>query len=186
MEDHSVVGEMVRDWVIAESENPQSLSEMERKIKSTLYWLGNVVLHLWLLWLEPRYASASQPCPHCSGQSHYQRKRQGCLHTLFGHIRYQRAYYLCPDCHHGHFPLDERLGLRPNAMSAEVERLAGLLGVQDAFAKGSRVFEEFTLVKLSDHSLDKATQAFGQEVEKREAEWQAEAQNSEQMLRCQR
>jgi hypothetical protein len=186
MENHIALGETIRDVLIEQIDQPQSLSEMERTIKGLLYQLGNVVLHLWLRWLEPRYPTASMSCPHCGGTSQYQRKRQGCLHTLFGKIRYQRAYYLCPSCHHGHCPLDERLGLRPNAMSAEVERLAGLLGVQDAFGKGSLVFEEFTLVKLSDHSLDKATPAFGQEVEKREAEWQTEAQNSDQMLRRQR
>ena len=186
MENHSVPRETIRDVLIEEIDKAQSLSEMERRIKGLLYKPGHLVLHLWLRWLEPRYPTPGTPCPHCGSLSQYQRKRQGCLHTLFGQIRYQRAYYLCPDCHHGHFPLDERLGLRPNAMSAEVERLAGLLGVQDAFAKGSLVFEEFTLVKLSDHSLDKATQAFGQEVEKREAEWQAEAHNSEQILQRQR
>lgn len=186
MKDHNPLGERVRDVLIAESENPQSLSEMERKIKQVMYWLGNVVLHVWLMWLEPRYISSVKPCPHCGGESQYQRKRSGCLHTLFGKIRYWRAYYLCSECHQGHFPLDQELGLRPNAMSAEVERLAGLLGVQDAFAKGSALFEEFTLVKLSDQSLDKASQAYGREVEKREAEWQAETQDSDQMMQRQR
>jgi len=186
MKDHNAVGELLREWVVAESENPASLSEMERKIKQMLYWLGHILLHGWLLWLSPRYVEGCETCPHCGGQSVYQRKRWGCLHTLYGKIRYRRAYYVCSDCHQGHCPLDEQLGLRPNAMSAEVERLAGLLGVQDAFAKGSAVFEEFTLVKLSDQSLDKATQAYGQEVEKREAEWQAETQDREQLLQRQR
>jgi len=123
MKDHNVVGDMLRELVIAESENPASLSEMERKIKRVLYWLGHVLLHVWLMWLAPRYVEPYKTCPHCGGQSEYDRKRWGCLHTLYGKIRYRRAYYMCPDCHQGHCPLDEQLGLRPNAMSAEVERL---------------------------------------------------------------
>lgn len=159
---------------------------MERKIKQILYWVGQIMLQAWLLWLSPRYVAPQRPCPACGGTAVYQRKRWSRLHTLYGKIRYRRAYYLCSDCHQGHYPLDDQLGLRPNAMSAEVERLAGLLGVQDAFAKGSVIFEEFTLVKLSDQSLDKATQAYGLEVAKQEAEWVTQTQDSQTMLRPQR
>jgi len=41
-------------------------------------------------------------------------------------------------------------------------------------------------VSLSDQSLDKATQAYGQEVAQREREWQAEAHDQEALLRRQR
>jgi hypothetical protein len=82
--------------------------------------------------------------------------------------------------------LDEQLGLRPNAMSAEVERLAAMTGVQMPFGKGRDVFEELTLVSLSDHSLDKASQAYGAEVQQREEEWHAEALDSEALLRRER
>ena len=68
---------------------------------------------------------------------------------MFGWVKYQRAYYLCSACQSCSYPTDEQLGLRPNAMSAEVERLAGITGVQMPFGKGSEVFEELTLVSLS-------------------------------------
>lgn len=71
-------------------------------------------------------------------------------------------------------------------MSAEVERLAGMVGVQMAFGKGSQVFEELTLVRLSDHSLDKAVQAYGHEVERVEHQWQAEAADQETQWRRKR
>jgi hypothetical protein len=105
---------------------------------------------------------------------------------MFGTVTYRRAYYTCATCHQGHYPLDERLGLRPNQMSAEVERLAGLVGVQTAFGKGSQLFEELTLVSLSDHSLDKSAQVYGQAVEKMEQGWQAEAADQEVQLRRKR
>jgi hypothetical protein len=105
---------------------------------------------------------------------------------MFGTVTYRRAYYTCATCHQGHYPLDERLGLRPNQMSAEVERLAGLVGVQTAFGKGSQLFEELTLVSLSDHSLDKSAQVYGQAVENMEQGWQAEAADQEVQLRRKR
>jgi len=71
-------------------------------------------------------------------------------------------------------------------MSAELERLAGMVGVQMAFGKGSQVFAELTLISLSDQALDKAAQAYGQEIEQIEGEWQVEAQAGEALLRRQR
>lgn len=185
MDKHISIGEAIRDHLLAETRDPQSLSEMEDKIGRILWWLGNVVLHLWLRWLA-REASGRVVRCRCGGEAQYVRQRPGQLHTLFGVVKYQRAYYLCSACGQGTYPLDERLGLRPNAMSAEVERLAGLTGVQMPFEKGSEVFEELTLVSLSDQSLDKATQAYGREVEQQESEWCKQAQNPEELLRRER
>jgi hypothetical protein len=61
-----------------------------------------------------------------------------------------------------------------------------LTGVQMPFEKGSEVFEELTLVSLSDQSLDKATQAYGGESERQESEWRKQAQNPEELLRRKR
>lgn len=79
--------------------------------------------------------------------------------------------------------MDDALGLRPNRMSAEMERLAGLMGVQMPFAQASEVFEELTLVRLSDHSMDKATQSYGQKMEHQETQWYAETLDDELMLK---
>jgi len=68
-------------------------------------------------------------------------------------------------------------------MSAELERLAGLVGVQMTLGRDSAVFEELTLVSLSDQSLDTAAQAYGREVERQEGEWQAEAYDEEALRR---
>jgi hypothetical protein len=185
MNNHNAIGKTARDLVIEALPDPQSFSEMEDQVQRFTHWLGNVILHLWLMWLAVRYPAARVVCPHCGGQAAYQRKRQGKLYTLFGVVRYWRAYYLCA-CQQGHCPLDERLGLRPNALSAEVERLAGMTGVQMPFGKGRDVFEELTLISLSDHSLDKAAAAYGREAQQREAAWYAEALDTEALLRRER
>jgi hypothetical protein len=48
------------------------------------------------------------------------------------------------------------------------------------------VFEELTLVSLSDQSLDKAAQAYGHEMHRQEAEWQVEASDEEALARRER
>lgn len=185
--DHTTlaVENVSKEWVEA-WEQPGSLSEMEQKIRRCMVWLGGLLLRLWLKWEEGHYPPKEKACPHCGGQAAYQRQREGTLRTIFGTLKYRRAYYTCETCHQGHYPLDERLGLRPNQMSAELERLAGLVGVQTAFGKGSELLEELTLIRLSDHSLDKSAQAYGHEVEQVEQEWQAAAADQATQLKRKR
>lgn len=185
MEKHIAIGETIRDVLVEETADPESLSEMEEKMRRMLKWLGNVVLHLWLKWLVSGYREAEIAC-RCGGKAQYVRQREARTYTMFGWVKYRRAYYLCSACRTGSYPMDEQLGLRPNAMSAEVERLAGMTGVQIPFGKGSDVFEELTLVSLSDQSLDKATQAYGREVDRQETEWRVEAEEPEALLRRER
>ncbi len=181
MKDTIQIGEMLRDRVIEEVKEPASLSEMEQSLRKILLRVGRVVLELWLLWLEKRYPKEVIPC-RCGGEAKYLYRRRGTLRTMFGQVRYKRAYYTCPQCGQGTYPMDEQLGLRPNAMSAEMERLAGVMGVERPFEQGSRLFEELTLVSLSDHSLDKAAQAYGEEQMKREGEWETQAYDMEGLL----
>lgn len=182
MDNHNGIDELLREWIANQREESQSLSEMEQRMREWLYQVGNLMLSLWLMWLVPRYDAACVACPHCAGQAKYQRRREGMLRTMLGQIKYKRAYYLCVDCGQGHYPLDEQYGLRPNAMSAELERLAALVGVQMPFAQASILFSELTLTSLSDQSIDKATQSYGQTVEKVEAGFYQQAVEQEPEL----
>lgn len=177
MDKHSALEQLGRELIGEQLEQVNSLSHMEQKIRQILQQVGNVMLHLWLMWLTPRYNPPMLPCVYCNGEAQYKRCRKGTLRTMFGQVHYKRAYYLCGNCQRGHYPLDEQLALRPNAYSAEVERLAGLMGVQMPFAQGSALFAELTLVKLSDHSLAQATQGYGQTVVAQETVWEQIAQD---------
>ena len=139
MEDTIQIGEMLREQVIREVREPDSLSEMEQGLRRMLLWVGRVVLELWLVWLEKPYAESTIEC-ECGGEAKYLYRRKGTLRTMFGQVRYRRAYYSCQQCKRGTYPLDEQLGLRPNGMSAEVERLAGMVGVKEYGA--SEIFLE--------------------------------------------
>jgi hypothetical protein len=54
------------------------------------------------------------------------------------------------------------------------------------FGKGRDLFEELTLLSLSDHSLDKATQAYGMAADEQEQEWVMTANDEEDLLRRER
>jgi hypothetical protein len=96
--------------------------------------------------------------------------------TVQGRITYRRAYYLCPHCQQGFYPLDERLGIQPGEMSAEVVKLAALLGVQDAFGTSHEVLARTTLLELSPNSIRKACQTVGTMVLATERQLQQRSQ----------
>jgi len=170
---------------LLEAERPSSLTEMERGIRALLLEQGRLLLKSWLAVLEDPYPPESVPCP-CGGQAQYQFQREATLLTIFDQITYRRAYYLCPECHQGLYPLDQELGLRPGRMSAELESLAGMTGSQLPFGQGSDLFEALTLISLSDHSLAKATQDIGTEVQVQEQAWIAQSRDEDWLQEQQR
>ena len=153
---------------------PKSLSEMEQQIRQMFLKLGHFLLGAWLRMLVEPYPTERVPCG-CGGEAEYQFNRGGTLLTILGQIEYKRPYYLCAGCQKGVYPLDQKLGLRPGQMSAELENLSGMTGAQLSFGQGSNLFEALTLISLSDHSLAKATQAIGSEVQTQEKEWVAQS-----------
>lgn len=162
------------------------MTDIERATRRSLQELGRLAVALQVQTRAAPYPEPAAPCPHCDETAEYVRRRSVKLRTLFGEVRVKRAYYLCATCRQGHCPLDQRLGLRPNALSAELERLAALTGVGQPFGKGRDLFEELTLVSLSDHALAKATRAYGQAVQAREARWQTTAYDAEALQQRER
>jgi hypothetical protein len=67
--------------------------------------------------------------------------------------------------------LDEKLGLRPGEISAELESLLGMVGASMTFGKGADLFERLTLLHVSPQTMDKATQRMGAEMMRLEEEW---------------
>jgi hypothetical protein len=103
---------------------PKSLSEMECQIRQMLLKLGRFLLGAWLTMLVEPYPAQSVPCG-CGAEAQYQFNRSGTLLTILGQIEYKRPYYLCASCQQGIYPLDQKLGLRPGQMSAELGSLGG-------------------------------------------------------------
>ena len=152
-----------------------SLMDIEQVTRRLLQEVGRQTVAVVVAAEEGRYPEAERLCPHCGSMTRYIRQRTAQLRTLLGRLTVKRAYYLCSACHQGCYPLDQRLGLRPNALSAELERLAAMTGVQLPFGKGRDLFESLTLVSLSDQTVDKATQVYGAKVMEQETAWRAVA-----------
>lgn len=183
MDNSTVIAQMLSEKIQQELQLGYSLSDIEKAARRLVQEIGAQAIALVVAAEEERQSAQEVSCVDCGEKMAYVRRRPAQLRTLFGHVEVTRAYYLCSACHQGGCPLDERLGLRPNALSAELERLAAMTGVLLPFGKGCHLFENLTLVSLSDQTLDKATQAYGATATQQEQAWQATAYNQEELQR---
>jgi hypothetical protein len=168
-----------------ESKEPITMTAIEQTTRQIVQQVGRKAVAMILSATETKYPKRTASCD-CGAEAEYVRKRATRLRTLFGPVSVKRAYYLCATCRKGQFPLDRQLGLRPNALSAEVTRLAALVGVQLPFQTGSELFGALTLVDISDQAMRKATQTVGQRVASQEAQGQQTAVDPAELLRRQR
>ena len=186
MDNITTIAQMLSTHVQQALTSDYSLADIEQVTRRLIQEVGRQTVAAVVNAEEGRYLEPTLPCPGCGSTMSYIRQRTAQLRTLLGRLEVKRAYYLCAACHEGCYPLDRRLGLRPNAISAEVERLAAMTGVQLPFEKGRDLFEALTLVSLSDQTVDKATQAYGARVVEQETAWRAVAYDQAALQQRQR
>ena len=167
MEYVQYVQEMTAQLLMGES--PRSLSDMESRVRETVLKIGQFLLGAWVQIETESHPPATVAC-RCGGKAAYHSEREAKLLTVLGRISYKRPYYVCSECHQETFPLDERLGLRPGEIGAQLESLLGMVGASMTFSKGTDLFESLTLVRVSPQTMGKATQQMGREVMRFEEE----------------
>jgi hypothetical protein len=186
MDNITILAQMLSEAIRQELSSEYTLTDVEKATRRLVQEMGRRAMAMVVNTEEAAHPALEVACPNCGEMMPYVRRRPAQLRTLFGNMEIRRAYYLCSSCHQGYYPLDERLGLRPNGISAELERLAAMTGVLLPFGKGRDLFEALTLVSLSDQTLDKAAQAYGATVARREQRWQTEAFDQEALQRRKR
>jgi hypothetical protein len=146
---------------------PYTLAELEAQVLQQIKGLGNELLTGLCGLYVPRYPAAAVACA-CGGEAHYQRQRIGQSKTLVGVVQVRRPYYLCATCHQGCSPLDEALGFCAGGMSAGLQAVMALLGVQFPFEEAAGMLEKLTLVQVSPNACRKATETLGALVTEQE------------------
>ena len=161
-----------------------SLSEMEQEVQRLLHGVGRCVLSALLEKMDGKYPADTVRCG-CGGHARYVEKREGMSITLQGKVRYRRAYYVCA-CGCGQCPLDAQLSIEPGRMSAEVKRVASLLGVQDGYATSSATLAQVCPLELSPNSIRAACHEAGEHVIAQEAALAEASQQLTQQTATQR
>ena len=169
------IAELVADKLGEALGNKPEERTLETTLQSILNEVGREALEISMNRLVEKYPPTTITC--CCGQkASYLAKRHGCCHMLYGRVHLKRAYYLCAHCHIGSYPLDQKLGFRPNQLSVTVENLVATLGVQLPFGTSAEMFKALTQVSISDQAIRKATQSKGEQVQQWEEEQQQKAQ----------
>jgi len=105
----------------------------------------------------------SIPC-QCCGSIRLIQHRSRHIHTLFGWIKLEGAYYHCPCCQTGLAPYDKPSGLGSEQLSPGPERMCCLLAVDDSFAESSRKVEQTCGQNVSRTTIERVLQQVGSAV----------------------
>jgi hypothetical protein len=104
-------------------------------------------------------------CPGCDYAAAYHQEAGRTLVSLFGPIRYRRAYYYCRRCGKGYCPFDRRARIPTQQLTPAVERLASLAGgVSPSFEKGAELLQEMSGVALSESTVERTTEDVGSRI----------------------
>ena len=150
--------------------------EIETRLREMVVEIGAQSLGAYLSSQEAAYPADQIECG-CGGEAAYVSYKDAKVKSVFGWASYRRAYYICPRCQQGQKPLDQRLGLEPGQATSGLADLLGIAGVQTSFEEGSQLVERYLLVEVSENTLRKETQVFGQLQVQEEEIWIATSQD---------
>jgi hypothetical protein len=104
-------------------------------------------------------------CPGCDYAAPYHDEAGRTLVSLFGPIRYQRAYYYGRRGGQGLFPFDQHAGIPAHQLTPAVERLASLAGgVSPSFEKAAERLQEMSGVDRSESAVERTTEDVGSRI----------------------
>jgi hypothetical protein len=101
-----------------------------------------------------------RPCA-CGGKLIYQREREVVIISVFGRVRYRRAYYAGCTCGQGKAPRDIQLGIEPGAISPGLANLLALGGIELAFEQSVGWLEAFLGLRVAGNTIRHETEQLG-------------------------
>jgi hypothetical protein len=163
----------------------QGIRAVETSMRALVREVGVQALGKYLEQQDEQMREREVVCA-CGEAMTYLCKRPATIVSVFGRVRYRRGYHLCEECHARQSPVDRRLGIEAGQVTAGLAELLALAGVEIAFEEASRWLEHYLLFRVSDNTLRKETERFGELQEAQETEWKANSQEAAWLQRRQR
>jgi len=151
-----ILAEEIKDQLAGK----QGINELEQMMRELVKGAASLGIQQAIEQGEERYAMEEIVC-RCGKKAKFVSKREAVLWTVFGKVGYKRRYYLCAECHHGQSPLDQKYGIVPGQVTQTLSSLLGVLGVEVAFEEASQLAERFLLFRISDNTVRKQTEGYG-------------------------
>jgi hypothetical protein len=171
------LAEMIKTAVIEQIETGQgqpTIAHIERGMRDALREIGQNSLGMVLSGLQ-KTPEREIECK-CGGRLRYQRKREATVISVFGKVKYKRAYYAKCQCKKGKAPLDEVYGLVPGAVTAGLAALLAQAGVAFSYDESPRWIESFLLLDVAENTVRAETEQIGKLEAKAEEEWIEQSQ----------
>lgn len=155
----------------------QDIREVETGMRALLQKVGAEGLKRYLEGVDETEPEEEEIKCECERKREYMFRREAVILSVFGRVSYKRRYYVCQTCGSGGCPLDKRLQLAAGEVTAGLAELLALAGVETAFAESCRFMERLLLFRVSDNTLRKETERFGELQKEREEAWKRQSQD---------
>lgn len=144
-----------------EAENfTDDFTQIEKSVKKLVFALGNGLIQR-LVDREPNgYKGCSILCG-CGKPMKFVNHRKRRIHTVFGWITVQRAYYHCANCGKGFAPYDKESGFGSEHLSPALAQACCLLSVDDSFEQTRKKIELLFGEKVDDDTVQKVVHQAG-------------------------
>ena len=156
---------------------PEDIREVETEMRELLRKVGAEALSQYLERADEAEPLEKEKECECLGKQKYLFRREAVILSVFGRVSYKRRYYVCSSCERGDCPLDRKMKIAAGEVTAGLAELLALAGIESSFAESSRFIERFLLFQVSDNTLRKETERFGELQKMREEEWKRQSQD---------
>jgi len=156
---------------------PENIRTVETGMRELLREVGAEALSQYLERADEAEPLEKEKECECQGKQVYLFRREAVILSVFGRVSYKRRYYVCSSCGKGHSPLDRKMKIAAGEVTAGLAELLAMAGVESSFAESRRFIERFLLFQVSDNTLRKETERFGELQKTREEEWKRQSQD---------
>lgn len=139
------------------------LGALEQAVTQKIQLLGQGLLQRLVDQQTNGYHGSSISC-QCDGSMKFVQHRGRNVHTIFGWIKINRAYYHCPACGTGLAPYDKASGLGTEQLSPGLAKACCLLAVDNSFEQVSQKIEQLFGQRVCDDTINQVVHRAGSVV----------------------
>jgi len=139
------------------------LEATEMLVRSAMHHAGATVLTKLLQFPVPAADQRTIACS-CGHAAHYRELRSKPVLTVVGMVEVSRPYYLCPQCHAGHFPADVELDIEKREFSPGVRRMQAVVGQDAPFDHGRQQMKLLANLEVTTKAVERTAEAIGEEI----------------------
>lgn len=136
-------------------------------MRSAMHRAGAAALSQLLRFEPPGAEEREIPCP-CGHKARYREMRTRPVLTAVGEIKFERPWYLCPQCHNGQFPADATLDIDKTDFSPGVRRMLALVGSEAPFDHGRKQIELLAGLEVTAKAVERTAESIGNDIALRE------------------